>query len=805
MAQPHNKKLGEYPMTTRGREQGPEKRYRRLRFPAFTAAKWTAANPLLQRGELGVETDTRKIKVGDGITYWNDLEYAKASGEWGDITGDITEQTDLVEYVNNAVEATAIEYVTDLSYSKEYAFTVDVIGPSIDFGVLNDGLYRIYMAARRKTTRTSTISNPNLRLESFLEFEIKDGVPENAAIGLVGTNWFFYENSPVWTQAVQSTAHEAGRVYKDQEDGHIKFVCRKFADYKPAWYVFCADNCLEEDNTINDPAVIKLSKLYNLTTGETTTVTGQAYDYDAYPVPPNSSTEASITYVNTLFKMPSVYKYPTGGSTYLGNVSYLRIDFNASYYEGYTGLLNITVIKDIHAVQLPVSNICVQFSGGKIVSAYVYDSADIMTWNTYTVGIGSAATIYIGMAGVKYDYIIWSAYPNNGGTGSSPGDTDSTGGISISSVNSVPTSVVMKEVPRGGFVEATQMLPDVSMENYGDIKMYIGNDTDDYKNGAFYRATGDLSVVPSTLDHSGLVNNAGDPITEITVDINVDRLVEYLQTVSMTPGEFPDTDIVGTYTYYGDYSDGRIRLPSNDMLEGNDLDAIFTFTPNKPTDTVKFTTSNFVRGSKTLTNSHWEQVNVQPGLPDQTGNAGKFLTTDGTNASWGEVQATAITTDTTLTGTGTTESPLGIAQSVQDSIDGKVSKSGDTMTGALNFNADATLRFVAENEKDISIYRLDNSKALLISFWGANITLSENYISGSKPGYSFNLGNNVNRFDTAYVRNLNNGEDIAIPTTGGTMALLSDIPDISNLATKTEVQQEIQDAIGTIETALAEV
>ena len=107
MAQPHNKKLGEYPMTTRGREQGPAKRYRRLRFPAFTAAKWTAANPLLQRGELGVETDTRKIKVGDGITYWNDLEYAKAYSDWGNIAGDITEQTDLVDFVNAAVAAEA--------------------------------------------------------------------------------------------------------------------------------------------------------------------------------------------------------------------------------------------------------------------------------------------------------------------------------------------------------------------------------------------------------------------------------------------------------------------------------------------------------------------------------------------------------------------------------------------------------------------------------------------------------------------------------------------------------------------------
>ena len=107
MAQPHNKKLGEYPMTTRGREQGPAKRYRRLRFPAFTAAKWHDENPLLQRGELGMEIDTRKIKVGDGITYWNDLEYAKAYSDWGNIAGDITEQTDLVNFVNNAVAAEA--------------------------------------------------------------------------------------------------------------------------------------------------------------------------------------------------------------------------------------------------------------------------------------------------------------------------------------------------------------------------------------------------------------------------------------------------------------------------------------------------------------------------------------------------------------------------------------------------------------------------------------------------------------------------------------------------------------------------
>ena len=40
-----------------------------------TAANWTAANPVLCQSEMGVENDTHKLKIGDGVTAWNDLEY----------------------------------------------------------------------------------------------------------------------------------------------------------------------------------------------------------------------------------------------------------------------------------------------------------------------------------------------------------------------------------------------------------------------------------------------------------------------------------------------------------------------------------------------------------------------------------------------------------------------------------------------------------------------------------------------------------------------------------------------------------
>lgn len=40
-----------------------------------TAAAWTSANPVLAAGEAGFETDTGKLKIGDGATAWTSLPY----------------------------------------------------------------------------------------------------------------------------------------------------------------------------------------------------------------------------------------------------------------------------------------------------------------------------------------------------------------------------------------------------------------------------------------------------------------------------------------------------------------------------------------------------------------------------------------------------------------------------------------------------------------------------------------------------------------------------------------------------------
>ena len=45
-----------------------------------TAARWASQNPVLAAGEIGYETDTRKMKLGDGTSSWTQLSYLVADG-----------------------------------------------------------------------------------------------------------------------------------------------------------------------------------------------------------------------------------------------------------------------------------------------------------------------------------------------------------------------------------------------------------------------------------------------------------------------------------------------------------------------------------------------------------------------------------------------------------------------------------------------------------------------------------------------------------------------------------------------------
>lgn len=55
-----------------------------------TAARWAEVNPILEQGEPGFVYDQNKLKIGDGVTAWNDLPYI--DGATGIVTVENFEQ-----------------------------------------------------------------------------------------------------------------------------------------------------------------------------------------------------------------------------------------------------------------------------------------------------------------------------------------------------------------------------------------------------------------------------------------------------------------------------------------------------------------------------------------------------------------------------------------------------------------------------------------------------------------------------------------------------------------------------------------
>ncbi len=68
---------------------------------------WFTANPdfVLSAGQKAHKLQTGQYKLGDGVTQLQSLEFLGSSGEaaWGNISGDITDQTDLVDYVADQI------------------------------------------------------------------------------------------------------------------------------------------------------------------------------------------------------------------------------------------------------------------------------------------------------------------------------------------------------------------------------------------------------------------------------------------------------------------------------------------------------------------------------------------------------------------------------------------------------------------------------------------------------------------------------------------------------------------------------
>lgn len=57
-----------------------------IQFRRDTSANWASVDPVLAQGELGLELDTTRYKIGDGLLAWTALPYGELSGQVGGLS-----------------------------------------------------------------------------------------------------------------------------------------------------------------------------------------------------------------------------------------------------------------------------------------------------------------------------------------------------------------------------------------------------------------------------------------------------------------------------------------------------------------------------------------------------------------------------------------------------------------------------------------------------------------------------------------------------------------------------------------------
>ena len=81
------------------------------------AATWNSKNPVLLKGEMGVETDTRKIKIGDGTTAWKALSYVGA--DVNDILAVINDNRDTCTQIELSQDQTDADGLATITSPKK--------------------------------------------------------------------------------------------------------------------------------------------------------------------------------------------------------------------------------------------------------------------------------------------------------------------------------------------------------------------------------------------------------------------------------------------------------------------------------------------------------------------------------------------------------------------------------------------------------------------------------------------------------------------------------------------------------------
>ena len=151
----------------------------RIQLRRGTSSDWTSINPVLAAGEAGFESDTLKIKIGNGTAHWNDLGYATVTP---------TELSDAVA-AGIGSQLTAGDVNTALGYTAANAADLSSLGSQtstdISDAIVTAENYTDSAISEEVTNRNSAIATSLATAEGYTDVAIDNEIANrNSAINV---------------------------------------------------------------------------------------------------------------------------------------------------------------------------------------------------------------------------------------------------------------------------------------------------------------------------------------------------------------------------------------------------------------------------------------------------------------------------------------------------------------------------------------------------------------------------------------------------------------------------------------------
>ena len=104
------------------------------------AQQWANVNPILAQGELGIELDTSRLKIGDGVTQWNSLKYERPLEADSNIANTLVKRDADGNFEAGAITASLVgnaATATRLANARNFTLTGDMSGSASFDGSAN--------------------------------------------------------------------------------------------------------------------------------------------------------------------------------------------------------------------------------------------------------------------------------------------------------------------------------------------------------------------------------------------------------------------------------------------------------------------------------------------------------------------------------------------------------------------------------------------------------------------------------------------------------------------------------------------